>query len=239
MNRESTFRFTPQLVLGLIIILCGVLFTLDNIGVLDAGDYLRYWPVLLIVYGLSRMAQPRGAHKHLGQKYRPFVGVIFTVIGAALLLDKLNILGFRILDYWPLILVLIGGPLIWRASSRQRRDQGYEATDSSKVNAFAFFSGIVRANNSQNFRGGELTAIMGGCKLGLRQASIKNGDAVIDIFAFWGGIDIRVPEDWSVTIEGTPLMGGIEDKRHPVKSETEKHLVIGGYVIMGGLEITN
>jgi predicted membrane protein len=232
MNRESTFRFTPQLVLGLIIILCGVLFTLDNIGVLDAGDYLRYWPVLLIVYGLSRMAQPRRAHG-------PFVGLIFTVIGAALLLDKLNILGFRIWDYWPLILVLIGGTLIWRASSRQRRVQGYEATDSSKVNAFAFFSGIERTNNSQNFRGGELTAIMGGCELDLRQASIKNGNAVIDIFAFWGGICIRVPEDWSVTIEGTPLMGGIEDKRHPVKGETEKHVVIKGYAIMGGLEISN
>jgi predicted membrane protein len=80
---------------------------------------------------------------------------------------------------------------------------------------------------------------MGGCKLNLREASIKNVVAIIDVFTFWGGIDIRVPEDWSVTIEGTPLMGGIEDKRHPVKSETEKHLVIKGYVIMGGLEIAN
>ena len=47
------------------------------------------------------------------------------------------------------------------------------------------------------FRGADLIAVMGGCEIDLRQAAI-NGEAVIDVFCMWGGIEIRVPEDWTV-----------------------------------------
>ena len=99
------------------------------------------------------------------------------------------------------------------------------------------FGGVERKNSSQDFKGGELTVIMGGCELDLRNASMKAGEAVIDVFTFWGGIDIRVPEDWTVSIEGMPLMGGCEDQTRHEKTESRKHLVIKGYIIMGGLEI--
>ncbi len=82
------------------------------------------------------------------------------------------------------------------------------------VSAMAILSGVNRGNNSRAFRGGDLTAIMGGCDIDLRQAAI-NGDAVIDVFAVWGGIEIRVPEDWSVVFHVTPLLGGVEDKTRP------------------------
>ena len=32
------------------------------------------------------------------------------------------------------------------------------------------------------------------------------------MFAFWGGIEIKVPEDWTVVTRVMPLMGGVEDK---------------------------
>jgi len=99
--------------------------------------------------------------------------------------------------------------------------------------------GVVRTNDSQDFQGGELTAIMGGCEIDLRQASIKSGEATIEIFAFWGGVEIKVPEDWGVDVQAIPLLGGIDDKSRPPKGGSKKKLIITGYAIMGGAEIRN
>ncbi len=41
-------RFTPQALFGVIVIVVGVLFTLDNLDIIDASAYLRYWPAGLV-----------------------------------------------------------------------------------------------------------------------------------------------------------------------------------------------
>ena len=50
----------PQLVIGFVIIIAGILFTLENVGVLDAQEYIRYWPAGLIAVGLVKLWQGRG-----------------------------------------------------------------------------------------------------------------------------------------------------------------------------------
>ena len=80
---------------------------------------------------------------------------------------------------------------------------------------------------------------MGGCEVDLRQASIMNGPAVIDAFALWGGVEIKVPKDWSVTVKGIPVIGAYEDSTEPPAVDTGQHLVVKGFAIMGGIEVTN
>jgi len=239
METKPSRRATPQLVLGLIILTLGVLFTLHNMDLINAREYIRYWPALLIVFGVSKLLQPRGTPGRMG-------GVIFTLVGAGLLADKLYLFEFHVWDFWPVIFVIIGGTVIWRAMARRQapthgKPWGFESSSDSNdtVNGFAFLGGIRRTNNSQDFRGGELTAIMGGCEVDLRDASIKNGVAVIDIFAFWGGIELKVPPDWSIALNGTPLMGGFDDKTRPPQGGSAKRLEVKGYAIMGGVEISN
>ena len=53
-------RFTPQLLMGLIIVAIGALFTLDNLGLVDAYRYLRYWPAALILIGAVKVWQSPG-----------------------------------------------------------------------------------------------------------------------------------------------------------------------------------
>jgi predicted membrane protein len=169
-------------------------------------------------------------------------GLFWALVGAILLLDKLYIIDVRLWDLWPLILVVIGASMLFGTMRRHRHfavGTGLSSADSnSTISAVAILGGFKRTNDSQDFRGGEATAIMGGCELDLRQASIKEGEAILDIFAFWGGIEIRVPEDWTVVLEGIPVLGGFEDKTRPPK-ESNKRLVIKGYVVMGGAEIKN
>ena len=57
---------------------------------------------------------------------------------------------------------------------------------------------------SSNFAGGEITAVMGGVELDLRNASIQT-DAVLNVFAFWGGISLKIPSDWSVVNNANAL----------------------------------
>jgi hypothetical protein len=110
--------------------------------------------------------------------------------------------------------------------------------DNSTMNIVAIMAGVSRGNNSSNFRRADLMAFMGGCEIDLRKAAI-NGEAVIDIFCMWGGIEIRVPEDWTVVSHIVPIMGGVEDKTRPPQTATAHRLTLRGLALMGGIEIKN
>jgi len=233
MNNNAHTFFAPRLVLGSAIILIGAIFMLGNLNILDPHDYFRYWPVILIIAGLAYIFQCQHGPGKIW-------GFILTTVGFAMLLDRLNFINFNLWNYWPLILVFIGGSMIIRSSVLRRKTTEPIIETSDAINfikAVAVMGGFKRYNNSQDFKGGELTAIMGGLEIDLREASIK-GEAVIDIFALMGGVEMRVPEDWLVIIDGFPFMGGFEDNTRPPKEST-KRLIIKGTAIMGGLEIKN
>jgi hypothetical protein len=116
--------------------------------------------------------------------------------------------------------------------------EGAEGATNSLIDAFVVMGGVKKASSSPDFKGGSAFAVMGGCEIDLRQASIATGAAVLDIFAMMGGIEIRVPETWTVEIQGNALLGAIEDKsRRP--ADESKRLIITGFAIMGGVEVKN
>jgi hypothetical protein len=79
---------------------------------------------------------------------------------------------------------------------------------------------------------------MGGCEIDLRQAKIATSPAVFDAFAMWGGVEIKVPEDWAVENRGMGLLGGFVDStRRPLQPKGT--LVLTGLAIMGGVEAKN
>jgi predicted membrane protein len=225
-------RFTPQVLFGLLVIVAGVLFTLDNLDVIDAEPYLRYWPAGLVALGLLKLAQIREGGGWFG-------GLFLVALGTWMLLERMVYIRIDLHEVWPLFLVFFGGYMVWRGIGGTRR---VRATDSNAhLSALAVMAGIARGNNSAAFEGADLTAIMGGCEIDLRQASIAPGtEAQIDCFAFWGGIDIRVPEDWTIILHVVPLMGGVEDKTRPAQQAAGgKCLHIRGFAIMGGIAIKN
>ena len=225
-----SIRLTPHLMFGLLIILVGVVFTLDNLDIADARRFVRYWPVGLIAIGLAKLWQVQhGYGSALG-------GVLFVISGGWMLLDNLNVIDVSFVDFWPVLLIAAGSIIVWQGIRGRRHPLPGPGDDT--INAIAVLSGVNRGINSNAFRGGELTAFMGGCEIDLRQAAI-NGEAVIDVFAMWGGIEIRVPENWTVIGRVTPVMGGFDDTTRPPQGASAHKLVVRGVVLMGGVEVKN
>jgi predicted membrane protein len=224
----SGTRLTPQLLFGLIIIAVGVLLTLDRLGLVDARYYLRLWPAALILVGLVKLWHARdGMGGAVG-------GFLFTVAGTWLLLERTDIVRLSFWDLWPALLVFLGGVLVWQALTRPGARSPVSGNDT--IHAVAVMGGVARGNNSTAFRGGDVAAIMGGCEIDLRQASI-DGEAVLDVFALWGGIEIRVPDDWTIVLRVTPLLGGADDKTRPPQGVSRHRLIIRGAVLMAGVEV--
>ena len=224
-------RVTVQALFGLMVIVVGVLFTLDTLEIIDAREYIRYWPAGLVAVGLLKLY-------HAARSGQGWVGgLFFLTIGAWWLIEGIVYIRIDARQILPLFLVFLGGYMVWRGFGGRRA--GAPSDGHSHFSALAIMGGVVRRSNSQTFRGADLTAVMGGCEIDLRQASIAPGtEAVIDVFAFWGGIDIKVPEDWTVSTRVIPIMGGIEDKTH-APAAPDKRLVIRGMLVMGGCAVKN
>jgi len=230
MEVDKSRWFAPRLFLGLVVVTLGLIALLDNLGIVDVDSPWRYWPLALVALGLARLLRPAGSPGR-------FAGFLFLFVGVWILLRNMGVLPYSLFHFWPVIVVLIGARLVWGAVTRQV-PQGPGADASSQLSAFAMLGGAEHQSSAPDFRGGDATAILGGCKIDLRHAAIKSGEAVIDTFALWGGIEIFVPPEWSVVSMGTPILGAFEDKTRPPQQPGPR-LVIKGVVIMGGVEIKN
>ena len=229
-----------QFALGLLIIAAGVLFTLSNFHVLRARDYLIYWPVVFIVIGagqiIQRLSQGRVATG--GGNVPLLIGGLWILIGAAMISQRLGFSQLNIWSLWPVVLVVVGGRIVWHGlHGRPGPDAVVDGV--SKLAGTAFMSGFNRRVVSDAYRGGELTAIMGGGRLDLRDATLADGQAAIQMFVIMGGFEILVPPTWNVIVEVTPFMGGFDDKTRVPASATAPRLFIRGFVMMGGIEIKN
>jgi predicted membrane protein len=232
MKTDNYFCIGPRLILGLSVIALGVLFLLDNFHLASVHDVLYYWPAVLIIFGVSHFFH----HRTMGGSAWSFF-LIF--IGSGMLLDRIYGIDFHVWSYWPVLLVFFGASMILDSlRSRRPGTVNAESGEDSFIKSSAILGGIKRNVYSKNFRGGELTAVMGGIDLDLRDSQIVD-EAVIIVEAVMGGVEIKVPEEWRVIIEGNPILGGFSNETHTPSDEHAKRLFIRGTVVMGGVEIRN
>jgi len=239
------------IVIGGLIVAIGLMLLLDNMGIVRFHDVWRYWPVLLIVFGVSRVLE---SHRPAGYVW----GGVVTLAGALILLDNLDIVVFDFNLIWPLLLIAFGLSMLLRSLDRKRylasATGAPDATgtgpmtgtgpvdESSCCNAYAVFGGSKRRINTPDFRGGDAVAVFGGVEFDLRGASMTVDEAVIDVNVVCGGLEVRVPDNWSITNRAMTIFGGVEDKtlQSNLEPNTKSpHLVITGSVVFGGISLRN
>jgi predicted membrane protein len=228
-RRTSRNWISGRLVFGLLLLAFGLLWTLDNLDLVETESVLRFWPAPLLAWGLCMLTG-------LLCRRRPLAGVIWTMIGGWLLLWELDVVPFGLFDLWPLVLVIIGATLVGRAW----RGGAFSASATEKeptLSAFVMMGGIERKVSAQSFRGGEVNAVMGGADIDLRGATLASEGAILDVFAMFGGVDVIVPEGWRVIGHVTPVLGAFEDSTMPPTEPNAPTLNVRGLAVMGGVEV--
>lgn len=227
MNALREMRLTPRLLIGLSILILGLALLLENLGVLRADDILRFWlPGMAIALGVMTW------------RHQAVVGLALIFMGSWSVLGEVELVPWSDELVGPLVLVFFGGSLVWRTFFRSRSGGVPVETDSNFFTV-AVWSGLIRKVSSSDFRSGEAVAVMGGCTVDLRSSFIAEGKAEVFVFAMWGAAEILVPEDWSVTSRGIPVMGGFEDHTRPPRGGSRQRLVVYGAAFMGGVDIRN
>jgi predicted membrane protein len=108
------------------------------------------------------------------------------------------------------------------------------------IDDVSVFGGGHKIIHSDNFKGGNITAIFGGSEIDLTQCKLAPGENVIDVVIIFGGSTIVVPNNWDVITNVTPLFGGFSYKKSRLESagpQPAGTLVIKGVAIFGGGEV--
>jgi predicted membrane protein len=242
MNNQNS-NTSARLIAGLILIVLGGLFLLDNYGIIyfSLPNFLFHWEYILISIGLFILVTSNNKT----------AGIILIAIGVFNLFP----------EFWPLILVGLGIYIILKrnnakpnldtsrnmAEGETQNNFTSESSNTSSSNSLqdsiddvSIFGGGTKNFSSKNFTGGKMTAIFGGSDVHLENCTLAHGRNELDLFVMFGGYEIFVPQDWNVVVDVIPIFGGFSDKRMKDPNrvyEDDKILVIKGMVLFGGGEV--
>ncbi len=228
--------------IGVIFIVLGAIFLLENLNILPYAffDYFFNWKGILI--GIGAIILAKGDNRNTGV-------VLISIGGFFILSDVLYYeLGLRWFDawniFWPLVFIVIGILLVTGRkhlfSSRHDSKKKFSDIDQKDMlNVSAILGGGEIKVHSKNFKGGKVTAIMGGGSYDMTNAELAEGSHEIDVFCLFGGAEFIVPSGWNVRIEMNSLFGGFTDNRKvaPENPDPDRELVIRGTVLFGGGEL--
>ncbi len=189
-----------------------------NMGIYSIGDIWRYWPVILIALGLSKiMDSPVGGGK--------LWGGFMVLIGGGILADNLHLFHFSFNLIWPLAIIYFGAMMFWRGlapagscgwpnwnPNLAGRDPNADLT--TPLFSAAGSGAWNRRNSAAAPWWPFSAATISTC--GTRALPAKAPP--IDVNALFGGIDIQVPDTWKLEVRASAIFGGVEDKTAPART---------------------
>ena len=230
---ENKNPVDKRVLLGSILIGLGALFFLNSLDIFsfNFGRVIFSWPFFFIVIGMYLTLNTN----------RKMLGGILAGLGFVFIIPRI----FPSVDYngsvvLAIFLIAIGSYIV--LNQRKKTDEVDELGRITKdvIDDVAIFGGGTKIVTSDNFRGGNITAVFGGSEIILKGSKLAEGTNSIDILAVFGGTTIVVPNDWNVVMNVTSIFGGFSNKSIKDPSafvDQNKTLIIKGLVVFGGGEL--
>jgi hypothetical protein len=110
MESSDGIRDTKKIIWGVFLIALGVMFLLERFGVWSFTHLGEWWPLILIVIGITRLVERR-----LGS------ALTMILLGGWFFACESNWMGLDYHNSWPLVLVAVGVGIVVRALTGEER----------------------------------------------------------------------------------------------------------------------
>ncbi|MCH8872521.1 cell wall-active antibiotics response protein [candidate division KSB1 bacterium] len=144
-----------------------------------------------------------------------FWGVLLITLGVVFLLAKLDIMDigdfFRI--FWPVILIVIGFKLILNRNAGGSAESSKETliqNDEQAVKYSKVFGDVKLRLESQDFRGGSISTMLGEIDIDLSELNIKEGEQTLTLSGVIGEISVLLPKTLKVSVKTNVTIGDIK-----------------------------
>lgn len=227
-------KIDKRVLFGSILIFIGGLFLLNSLSIIDFrfSRIIFSWPFFLLVIGVFILLNTS----------KKVLGGILSGVGAFLLLPKMFPgLYFDGSVVFPVILIAFGLYILLNRMKQKNDSLNNDGSvNKDVIDDVAIFGGGSKIIFSDNFQGGNITAIFGGSEINLMNCKLAEGENLLDVLMVFGGSTIIVPKEWNVVINVTSILGGFSNKsvRNPnLIVDQSRTLIIKGLTLFGGGEV--
>ncbi|HSY60776.1 MAG TPA: DUF5668 domain-containing protein [Cytophaga sp.] len=220
---------------GTLLLLTGVFYLLYNFNALPfpVPAYVFSWQMVVILIGIYVL------YKSITK------GLIIIAVGTYFILPLTDFVQpIDIEKMWPVLIILLGIIVLFGSGfKKNHKKKPMSTTHTINEELFeitAIMSGNTRQISSYDFKGGTITAVMGGVELDLTNCYLSKEGCVIDLSVVMGGVSLKISREWNIQSEITPIMSGIEDEdqySNNVHIDPAATIILRGSVVMGGIEI--
>lgn len=215
---------------GALLIVLGVLLALSGLEIIKFSLFFTgWWAVLIMVlFGVGLITER--------DKVSCLIGFL---IGLFLFLCCRGILKFSMI--WklivPTVILIIGLKLVIgsiRGDKANKIIENIRTSGNRPKEAKAAFGAANFDYTGEKFEGAEFNSAFGALRCDLRGAIIEK-DCAIRANAFFGGIEIFVPDNVNVKVYSNSIFGGVSNAK---KSTGNGHTVfVNASVLFGGIDI--
>lgn len=215
MNKKNLFW-------GIVLIVVGILFLGRNMNWWNFSIFFEgWWTLFLIVPSIISLVRKES----MGTSF------LILVLGVLMLLASQEVIEWSTIwkVFLPIIIMVVGLSIIFgnrKVKTKKVRENAKEYV--------AIFSGVdeMIGKIESDFK---VTSVFGGVELDMRDVKLEE-DLIIDCFTLFGGIDIRLPKDVKVEVNGLPIFGGVENK-YRNNDEAKVTIYINHTTIFGGVDL--